>query len=87
MQLAETKRETRVPVRLRTTALSAARDGHVGLATVAALLDRNDDVGLYEEVMGNSSAADISSAIASANPATSSRVVSQEHIQRTSPVT
>lgn len=52
-QLAASSRETRVPVRLLTAALAAARDGRVGLATVAALLDRDDDDDLYEEAMGD----------------------------------
>ena len=36
-----------------TTTLAAARDGHVVLSAIAALLDRNDDEDLYGEVMGN----------------------------------
>lgn len=56
-RLAGSSHETRVPFRLRAAALAAARDGLIGLATVAALLERPDDEALYAEVMGNAGTA------------------------------
>jgi transcriptional regulator with XRE-family HTH domain len=62
-QLAESSRETRVPVRLRAAALAAARNSRIGLVTVAALLDRPDDEDLYEEVLGDGSSASAARAL------------------------
>jgi transcriptional regulator with XRE-family HTH domain len=47
----KTTREQRPPARLVTAALEAARAGHVGMNTVAALLGRADDDALFDEVM------------------------------------
>jgi transcriptional regulator with XRE-family HTH domain len=47
----KTTREQRPPARLVATALEAARAGHIGMNTVAALLGRVDDDALFDEVM------------------------------------
>jgi transcriptional regulator with XRE-family HTH domain len=47
----KTTHEQRPPARLVTAALDAARAGHVGMNTVAALLGRADDDALFDEVM------------------------------------
>jgi transcriptional regulator with XRE-family HTH domain len=45
--------ETRAPTRLLDSAWSAAREGTIGLNTLARLLDRRDDDELFEEVFGD----------------------------------
>jgi Zn-dependent peptidase ImmA (M78 family)/transcriptional regulator with XRE-family HTH domain len=47
----------RAPERLARHALTAARSQRLGLSVVAALLERDDDEQLWEDVMGDSSAA------------------------------
>ena len=47
----KTTHEQRPPSRLVAAALEAARAGHVGTNTVAALLGRADDDTLFDEVM------------------------------------
>ncbi|MDU0314088.1 XRE family transcriptional regulator [Phycicoccus sp. M110.8] len=53
----QTLREQRPPARLATAALEAARRGTVGMNTVAAVLGREDDERLFDEVMFDQPAA------------------------------
>lgn len=46
-------REVRIPARLYSATLTAAREGKVGLHTVAQLLDREEDDDLFQLVMGD----------------------------------
>jgi hypothetical protein len=53
ISVAERADETRVPTRLLDSAWSAAREGTIGLNSLARLLDRQDDEELFEEVFGD----------------------------------
>ncbi len=46
-----TLQELRPPARLATAAVDAAREGSVGMHTVAVVLARPDDDSLFDEVM------------------------------------
>lgn len=52
VSVAKQTEETRVPTRLLDSAWSAAREGTIGLNTLARLLERQDDDQLFEEVFG-----------------------------------
>jgi transcriptional regulator with XRE-family HTH domain len=53
ISVAERTDETRVPTRLLDSAWTAAREGTIGLNSLARLLDRQDDEELFDEVFGD----------------------------------